>query len=135
MGSVNWVGISALAVLSLSFLGGTALAQENADAMERVSIDARADNSRQDQVRDMISGDGQLRRNARSGMLDRGAGTPGRRQSAGYANDRERRASQDADRRGGVQAGSEGFQSGRKARPDVVNRRKQTFRDGRPHDG
>lgn len=28
-----------------------------------------------------------------------------------------------------------GFNPGRKARPDVMNRRKQTLRDGRPHDG
>jgi hypothetical protein len=74
MGSINWIGRSALAVLSLSFSGSTALARENAGAIERLSMDARAENPRQDRVRDPISGGGQLRTNARSGMLDWGTG-------------------------------------------------------------
>jgi hypothetical protein len=38
MNSINWVGRSALGVLSLSFAGGTALAQENTGAMDRVRL-------------------------------------------------------------------------------------------------
>jgi hypothetical protein len=74
MGSISWIGRSALEVLSLSFSGGTALARENAAAMERVSIDARAEDPRQDRVRDTMSGGGPLRRNAKSAMLDWGTG-------------------------------------------------------------
>jgi hypothetical protein len=48
MGSINWVGRSALGVLSLCFWKGTALAQENASAMNRVSIDARTKDRFQD---------------------------------------------------------------------------------------
>jgi hypothetical protein len=72
MGSINWVGRFALGVLSLCFSGGTALAQENASAMNWVSIDARAKDRIQDGGRAVISGDGQL--NARSRMLDWGTG-------------------------------------------------------------
>lgn len=75
MGSINWVGRSALmGVLSLSFSGGTALAQENADAMDKASIDLRARDPFRDGVRAMTSGGGQLRRHARSRMLDWGTG-------------------------------------------------------------
>jgi hypothetical protein len=72
MGSINWVGRSALGVLSLSFPGGTALAQENASAMNRVTIDARAKDRFQGGGRAMTSGDGQL--NAKSRMLGWGTG-------------------------------------------------------------
>jgi hypothetical protein len=72
MGSINWVGRSALGVLSLCFWGGAALAQENARAMNRVSIDARTEDRFQDGGRAMTSGDGQL--NAKSRMLDWGTG-------------------------------------------------------------
>jgi len=41
MGSINWIGRSALGVPSLSFLGSAALAQERAGAMERFAIDRR----------------------------------------------------------------------------------------------
>jgi hypothetical protein len=60
--------------MSLTFSGGTAMAQENASAMDRVSTDARAKDPIQDGVRALISGGGQLRRNARSSMLDWGTG-------------------------------------------------------------
>jgi hypothetical protein len=74
MGSINWTGRSALGVLSLSFLGSAAQAQKNAGTMERFSIGARPESPREFQVRDTISGTGQLRINARSGMLDWGTG-------------------------------------------------------------
>lgn len=41
MGSINWIGRPALGVLTLSFLGSTALAQESAGAMDRFSTDRR----------------------------------------------------------------------------------------------
>jgi hypothetical protein len=74
MGSINWVGKCASGVLSLSFSGGAALAQDNVRVVDRVSIDARAKDPIQDGVRAFISGGGQLRRNARSSMLDWGTG-------------------------------------------------------------
>lgn len=74
MGSINWIGIFALQVLSHSLLGGTALAQENTAATERRSSDARARNPHPDEVRDTISGRGQVHRNAKSGVLEWGTG-------------------------------------------------------------
>lgn len=74
MGSISWIGRSALGVLSLSFSGSAALARENAGAMERSAIDARTENPRQDQARYTIPGGGELRRHAKPGMLDWGTG-------------------------------------------------------------
>lgn len=74
MGSINWVGRSAVGVLSLAFSGGTALAQENAGAMDRVPIDTGAREPFRYGVRAMPSRGGQLRRKIRSSVLDWGTG-------------------------------------------------------------
>lgn len=74
MRCINLIGRSALGALSLSFLAGPALAQENAGAAERFSVDARGGDLPQEGMRDAISGGGQLLRSARSGMLDWGTG-------------------------------------------------------------
>lgn len=74
MGNINWIGRPALGVLTLCFLGSTALAQANGPAMEPVLTGARAENSRHNRAQDSIFGDGQPRRNARSGVLDWGTG-------------------------------------------------------------
>jgi hypothetical protein len=70
MGSINWVGRSALGVLSLPFLGSTALAQENAAARERLPTATRAEGPRQGNVRYTSSGGGQQGEYARSGKFD-----------------------------------------------------------------
>ena len=74
MDSINWIGRSALGVLSLSLSGGSALAQENASATGRVSVNARFEDRFQEEARGLASGSGEPRRKARSGMLDWGTG-------------------------------------------------------------
>jgi hypothetical protein len=74
MDSINWIGRSALSVLSLSLSGGAALAQENPSATGRVSVDARSEDHFWEEVRDLTSGNGELRRNAKSTRLDWGTG-------------------------------------------------------------
>lgn len=74
MNGINWVGRSALGMLSLSFVEGTAMALENAGAMDRTSIEAGAKDPFEDGVRATISGGSQLRRNTGSSMLDWGTG-------------------------------------------------------------
>ncbi|MDR7156708.1 hypothetical protein J2W40_003553 [Sphingobium xenophagum] len=76
MGSINGIGRSALGVLSRSLLASAAQTQtqENAGVMERSVVDARGENPQHDRMRGTISRGGQLRTNARSGMLDWGTG-------------------------------------------------------------
>jgi hypothetical protein len=74
MDSINWIGRSALVMLSLSLSGATALAQENASATGRVPVNPRSEDRVQGDARDLASGGGELRRKARSAMLDWGTG-------------------------------------------------------------
>jgi hypothetical protein len=74
MESINWIGRSALGVLSLSLSGATALAQENASSTFRASANPRSEDRFPEEARGWAPGDGGLRRKARSAMLDWGTG-------------------------------------------------------------
>jgi hypothetical protein len=74
MESINWIGRSALGVLSLSLSGATALAQENASSTVRASANPRSEDRFREEACGWTPRDGGLRRKARSAMLDWGTG-------------------------------------------------------------
>ena len=70
MGSINWVGDTALVGLALALPAGTAVAQKDASGMNRISIDARAKDRFQEEMRATQADDGQSRIKIRSGRLE-----------------------------------------------------------------